>query len=474
MNLKETIKQPEGRRLEFKVEIPAKSDLAKTIVAFSNDAGGVLYLGIQDKPREIIGLPENDLVNIEEQVANLIHDNCSPIIIPEISFVTIEGDHLVKVEVFRGNDLPYFLKSKGKRDGTYIRVGSTNRKATPDIIAELERQKRHISFDAELNFDTSYQALELNELSDFFTSKTKEDLNENALKKLHLIGAHQNDFKPTNALLLLSDDPLRKEVFPYAKIECARFKGVTADEFIDQKTIDDNIALQAEGVYNFVLRHINKGAIVNSVYTESRWEYPVTAIRETIRNAIVHRDYSLKGKDIKVAIYDDMIEITSPGKLLPSIDFNELEARQSDIRNRVIAPFFKKTGIIDQWGNGLKLIADELKEYPEIDFKWFEKGLQFQVQFIKKEFVHKEALEQELSDTKLVLIYDKVENQIGSKEVEVVKLIAKNKQTTAEEMAEQMQVSESTINRYLKKLVANNFITREGSRKSGDWIIIDS
>ncbi len=80
-----------------------------------------------------------------------------------------------------------------------------------------------------------------------------------------------------------------------------------------------------------------------------------------------------------------MIEITSPGKLPPSVDFNDMEARQSEIRNRVIAPFFKHLGLIDQWGNGLKLIADELKNYDMIEFKWSEVGLQFQVQFINKQ-----------------------------------------------------------------------------------------
>ena len=64
-----------------------------------------------------------------------------------------------------------------------------------------------------------------------------------------------------------------------------------------------------------------------------------------------------------------------------------MESRQSDARNKVIAPIFKRLGIIDQWGNGLKLISDELKEYPEIDFKWREVGLSFQVQFIKLNFV---------------------------------------------------------------------------------------
>jgi predicted HTH transcriptional regulator len=123
---------------------------------------------------------------------------------------------------------------------------------------------------------------------------------------------------------------------------------------------------------------------------------------------VVHRDYSLTGKDIKVAVYDDMVEITSPGKLMPSIDFNELEARQSDIRNKVIAPIFKKIGVIDQWGNGLKLIAAELRSYPNIEFKWFEKGLSFQVQFIKKEYVV-EPNAQQTSD------FDQLANEIGTK-----------------------------------------------------------
>lgn len=115
---------------------------------------------------------------------------------------------------------------------------------------------------------------------------------------------------------------------------------------------------------------------------------------------MVHRDYSLTGKDVKVAVYDDMIEITSPGLLLPSIDYAAMESRQSDARNKVIAPVFKRLGIIDQWGNGLKLIAEELKEYPNIEFRWKEVGLSFQVQFAKLDYLQKqeqiESIQQEL------------------------------------------------------------------------------
>ena len=410
MNLKNIIQQPEGRRLEFKVIIPTTSDLTKTIIAFSNDAGGELYLGIKDDPREIIGLPEDDLIQLEEQVSNLIFDNCKPIIIPEISIVSIEDKYLLKIKINRGNNLPYYLKSKGKNEGTYIRVGSSNRLANEEIIAELERQKRNISFDAELIFEKPFSEISIDNFAKLYIDKTGEKLDNNTLKKLHLITPFQDESKATNALVLFSNDDLKKSIFPYAKIECARFKGTFTDEFIDQKTINDNIAIQAELAYEFVLRHVNKGAKVKGVYTENRWEYPIKAVREVIRNAIVHRDYALSGKDIKLAIYDDMIEITSPGMLLPSIDFTELEARQSDIRNKVIAPVFKKMGIIDQWGNGLKLIANELKDYPEIEFKWFEKGLQFQVQFIKKDHIRNEDSTNRITSlaTKLRLSSDQV------------------------------------------------------------------
>lgn len=378
--------QPEGRRLEFKETLPTVSDLAKTIVAFANDAGGDLFIGIRDTPREVTGVPEDDLMKMEEQISSLIHAHCLPVIIPDISFHGNDMARFIRVQIFRGSNFPYYLKSKGKSEGTYIRVGSSNRQADADIIAELERQKRNVSFDAELIYDQAVSTWEIDSFVSFFKEKTSEDLNETTLQKLGLLRAFQGNWLPTHAYVLFSGTEQSKSLFPYAKIECARFKGTTSDTFIDQKTIDENISVQAEIAYDFVLRHINKGAVVNGVYTESRWEYPIVAIRETIRNAVVHRDYSLSGKDIKIAIYDDMVEITSPGKLMPSIDFNEMDARQSDIRNKVIAPVFKRLGIIDQWGNGLKLIADQLKTYPEIEFKWFEKGLQFQVQFIKKNY----------------------------------------------------------------------------------------
>lgn len=120
MNISQLIHYPEGRRLEFKGERPTNSDLAKTIVAFANDAGGEIYIGINNN-HQIAGLPEEELPQIEEQISNMVYDRCYPTILPEISFLTIEDKHIIRIQIYKGNTPPYYLKSEGKLKGTYGR-----------------------------------------------------------------------------------------------------------------------------------------------------------------------------------------------------------------------------------------------------------------------------------------------------------------------------------------------------------------
>lgn len=383
---------------------------------------------------------------------------------PEIKFISEDNKHLIQVTVFRGSTPPYYLKDKGKLQGTFIRVGSTNQPADESIISELERRKRNISFDSEVIPDKPVHDLNIDNFKTMFKEKTGEELSDQALRKLDLVKDMQEAEYPTNALILFSDDPLRNSLFHYAKVKCARFKGVTTEDFIDQKSITTNIATQAEEAYNFVLRHINKGATVEGVYTVSRWEYPVKAIREAIRNAVVHRDYSLTGKDVKVAIYDDMVEITSPGLLLPSIDYAAMESRQSDARNKVIAPIFKRLGIIDQWGNGLKLIADELKEYPNIKLRWKEIGLSFQVQFVNMNLN---------SNTGTHLGIDVGNVGIGTSDNEIllIELIRQNSKITVKEIADTLKLSKRQCERIIADLKHRGILSRKGTNRTGYWTI---
>jgi predicted HTH transcriptional regulator len=398
-------------------------------------------------------VPESKLIEIEEKITNIIHDQCHPVILPEVSFVNLDGKYIIKVQIFKGNDPPYFIKKKGVEEGTFIRVGSSNRQATPDIIAELKRQHHNISFDGEISYEKTADVLEFLLFEATFLEKTGEAINAEVLKKLELIKQSRGLSYPTNALILLSEDEIKRKLFPYSKIECARFKGIEPGNFNDQKSFEGSILSQPEEAYQFVLRHISQGTTdYTGVYRNDRWEYPVIAIREAIRNAVIHRDYSLSGMDIKVAIFDDKIEITSPGKLPPTIDFTDMLSGQSNIRNKILAPIFKRLGIIEQWGNGLKLIADELKKYPEIGFDWKEPGMSFRVIFFN---LHPESKTREKT----------VE--------EILSQLKKNPKITLRELQNNTGLSRRGIEWNISKLKQEGRIERIGPDKGGYWKVLD-
>jgi len=168
MNIKNIIKQPEGRRLEFKEQIPPGTHLVRTVIAFSNDAGGEIYLGVKDEPREIVGLNPDEIILLEERISSMIFDQCSPVILPEFTIMTVDHKMLLRIRIFKGNNPPYFLKSKGKESGTYIRVGSSNRLASAEIIAELERQSANKSFDSEIIFEKTLLEIDIETFKLFF------------------------------------------------------------------------------------------------------------------------------------------------------------------------------------------------------------------------------------------------------------------------------------------------------------------
>jgi ATP-dependent DNA helicase RecG len=139
------ISNPESKTLEFKRDLSSPRSVLRTLVAFANSAGGHLILGVADD-RKIIGV-ENPL-DEEERLSNLIADSISPRLVPSIEMITVEEKTLLVVEVFLSGMRPHFLKADGQQSGTYVRLGSTNRLADPQLIAELQRGVAGVSFDA--------------------------------------------------------------------------------------------------------------------------------------------------------------------------------------------------------------------------------------------------------------------------------------------------------------------------------------
>ena len=299
---------------------------------------------------------------------------------------------MLVVEVFSGFQKPYYLKSKGKSGGIYVRIGSTNKLASEDVREELERQRRKISFDALPVFNLSSAEVDLAQFQNDYRKATGRileqkrgtDLNLSPYKNLGLLFQDRDQWFPTQAAVLLSESPVRKQLFPYAKIECARFKGTDTSVFLDQMSIECPIYAAVEPCLAFIKKNIALSSQIAEVYREDQWEYPLEAIREAISNAIIHRDYAILGSDIKVAIFDDMLEITSPGALPDSMPIEKLGTGRSEIRNRVLAPIFKDLKLIEAWGTGIQKMQKALENRQEIELFLSETGRAFQVQFKKK------------------------------------------------------------------------------------------
>ena len=346
MNLIEQIKKGEGKTVELKEKLPKGDGISKTVIAFANTSGGKLIIGIDDS-RNIVGLEETEIFDLQEKVASLIYDSCAPGIIPEIYATNIDGRLVLVVEVFRGGLLPYYLKKKGKNAGTYIRVGSTNRVADLPIIQELERARLNISFDEETNYDFKIQDLDLTPImNQFYAKKKKPD--QQKLINLKLVNEEHGEIFPSNALLIL----LGK--FENTVIKCSRFKGVNMDVFLDKKEYFGDLFGQIENAENFIKNHINLHAEISGLQREETYEIPTEAIREAIVNAVVHRDYSNPGRDIKVGVYDHLVNIVSPGAFPSTLTNKEIFDGRSEIRNRGLAKVFKELGLIEQWGTGIR------------------------------------------------------------------------------------------------------------------------
>jgi predicted HTH transcriptional regulator len=384
-NRPDFLDQPESRRLEFKEAFPKGDQVARTAVAFANGAGGKIVFGVKDSPRQVIGISDDQLFKTEERITNCIFDLCTPSIVPEIYIQSAEGKSLLVVEIYPGSQKPYGLKKPGRPNEIYIRAGGSNRKASPETIEALERQRRKVSFDALTVYDCPVKDVDLALFRKTFKAQTGLNIGKTQLFNLGLFQKEQGRQCPTNAALLLSDSPARKQSFPYAKIECARFKGIDKRVFLDQLTIEGPIHDSVEPCMAFIKKNIALGSTIGEIYRKDRWEYPLEAIREALINAIIHRDYAILGSDIKVAIYDDMLEITSPGTLPDSLPIEELGSGRSEIRNRILAPIFKEMKLIEAWGSGIQKIRKELEQYPEIGLILQEVGSAFQVLFVKKD-----------------------------------------------------------------------------------------
>ncbi|MBB1470391.1 putative DNA binding domain-containing protein, partial [Pseudoalteromonas sp. SG41-5] len=344
------IEKGESKNLEFKVQLPTSKEWVKSIISFANSAGGKLVIGVSDN-RTLIGLQHFDLFELMDKISSTMHELVAPTLLPNIYIENINGIELLVIEVQRGALLPYYLKSKGKELGCYQRIGATNRVVSQAQVIELERQRNHISFDSLINYEVDLSTLDLTPLQQRFAAHGKP-LTPEKLLSLKLVKNDNNTLYPTHGLLILLG------FYEHVEIKCSRFKGNTMSIFLDKKEYTGDLFQQIENAELFIKNHLHLRAEVLGLQRIDTFEIPFPAIREALLNAVMHRDYSNFGRDIKIGIYDDIVNIVSPGGLPHGLTMHDALKGRSEIRNTVIARVFKELDLVEQWGSGIQRIKE--------------------------------------------------------------------------------------------------------------------
>ena len=339
--------QAEGKTLEFKRDLSSPRPFLKTLVAFANSAGGKLVIGVTDD-RGVVGVEFP--LDEEERLANFIAEGISPRLVPNIEMVTVEGRTLLVVEVFLSGSRPHFVKSEGMERGVYVRLGSTNRQADPQLIAELQRGVSGVSFDALPMPDLAQDALDLGAINKDFKGRRKVD--EQMLQSLRILVKDQARLVPSQGGILLYGLE-RRQYFDDAWIQCGRFIGNDKSDIFDHIDIHDPLPKAVDEIMLFLKKHAMRGSDFSDIRRKDIWSIPVKMLREVVINALVHADYSRRGTPTRVAFFDDRIEIESPGLLLPGLTIEDIKQGVSQIRNPVIARVFRELDFIEQWGSGI-------------------------------------------------------------------------------------------------------------------------
>ncbi len=461
---KSTLLKGESKTLEFKAALSSKSEsYLKTVVAFANTDGGRLIFGIDDKSRQVVGVEKDDVFKIMDAIANAVSDSCAPKIVPDISFETIEDKTVVLVDIAAGFNRPYMLKSGGLDKGVYVRVGATSRPADAEQIREMMLDGSNQSWDEQICRSYALTDRAVKKLcSDINRYRTEKD-GQNAPKttKETLIGwgvlkQDKTEVLPTNAFALLTDNP-----FGQAKIQCAVFKGESKSVFLDRKEYEGSLCRLLEDAYQYVLRNIRMGAVIEGLIRQDKFELPPAAIREMICNAICHRSYMDEGM-IQVSVFDDRLEVSSPGALCRGLTLKDALKGRSKPRNKVIAEVFSRMGIIEKWGTGLQRIVDLAKQEGLKEPVFENNDSFFRVILYRGKEEAAQTTDQTIQTT---------DQTVQTTEQKIMNAIAEKPTITRKELAEKTGLSESGIKWQLDKLKKEQKILRTGGTFGGHWVV---
>ena len=450
------------------LEVKRPKSWLKSVSAFANGVGGVLIFGIADND-SVEGI--DDVKKAMEVISEQIKVKMDPA--PEVLLKAhlIDSKEIITLEVYRGEETPYYYVGEGNYTA-YVRIGNESVIATATDLKRLVLRGKNKTYDS-LVTDYSFDDYSFSKLKAAYYKKTKKSME---MKDFESFGIVDKSGMLTNAGALLADE----SPIYCSRLFCTRWNGIdkasgVIDALDDEEYTGSLILLLEEGM-SFARRNSKKMWRKESDRRVEYPEYPERSIFEGLVNGLVHRDYLDMGSEVHIDIFDDRLEIYSPGGMYDGtlIQDRDIDNVPSKRRNPVVADIFSRLDYMERRGSGFKKIMQAYEVEPNYtedkkpvfysnatEFRVILKNLNFTDEVLREE---NEVLDEVLNEV--------LDSRRTEMEIKVIKAILVSPRIKQKELAEQIGISVSTIQRTIKNLVKEGKIVRVDGKRDGYWKIL--
>ncbi len=379
----------ELNELDWKETLSPNNDkLIKHLSAFANlPGGGFMVFGIEDSNGIINGITHQAAKEITEKLSSLGRDALMPVIKLDHSIEDFRGAPLLLVHILESTVKPVHLKS-GTIEDTYIRSGGTTRKASRQEVGGLMLNSKTPQFE-ELHCSALKNEPDILNLIDYrsifkllnkpIPQDNKEIIqwlsDEKMIDNIDGAGFYVTNFGAIAAAHNIHDfDSLSRK-----SIRLIRYAGVNKQITEKEYPGSKGYAIGFSGLLSFIQALLPKSEIIKNALRAETSVYPEIALREIIANALIHQDFSIRGSGPMIEIFDDRIEVSNPGRLLPTKKIDRLIRTTPESRNEILAAAFRRYNICEERGSGFEKAVASIELYGLPPLKFIETENSFRV-----------------------------------------------------------------------------------------------
>jgi ATP-dependent DNA helicase RecG len=442
----------ESYNVEFK-ESPDK-ELPSEVCAFANASGGKVYIGVHDLGYAVGTDTSNAARSRIQDTINKIE--------PRLN-VTIEViDNIIVLTVPEGTHKPYSCPA-----GFYLRSGPNSQKLDRDSIVEFFQSEGRVRYDEivrdDLPIDERFNKTAFKRYVK--TARISDVINREAiLTNLNCAGISCGKLCFTNAGALFFRVNDEDVLFRHTGIVCALYKGTGKANILDAKELNGDIVSNVEDAIIFLKKHLRIGYKIEGLKRENILELPEDALREAVVNAACHRDYFEKGSRVMVEIFDDRVDIVSPGGLCKGIT-PENFGTVTITRNPIIASMFFRIDYIEQMGTGIERMRNAAREANVADPIFTFSG------FFKVTFKRNATAQSTATSDKQAIASDRQAIKTSDRKRALLSYIEEHGQITASKAADLLTLSKGRVRAILQEMTNNDTIEKVGDKRYAYYVL---